>query len=179
MLGPPKGRSSRPYVPTYSLGTLVHLGHDCIFIPGYHRTTQRRFRTTIWLARRNGLALAFLFLVLLMAIASSQTRRASALGVINDVFNPGFEDTNSNFWFVTATYGGGTVNINDVSNSHSGSYSAMLNGVNTTLQCSGPECKDTVRATVEQYVQFNQPPTLSNLAETNNSFSAWWFVADP
>jgi hypothetical protein len=98
----------------------------------------------------------------------------------NIVANSGFEDPNSKAWVVTATYGGGSVNISDTANSHTGSHSALLRAINTTLQCpTNSECKDTVRATIEQYIQSNNSLTLNNLAATNDSFSAWWYVANP
>ncbi len=52
----------------------------------------------------------------------------------------------------------------------------MLEAVNNTA-CLSVECKDTVRATVEQYFQFPSPPTLNHLDNIMGSFSAWWYVA--
>jgi PKD repeat protein len=117
---------------------------------------------------------------MLFGTSSFLTRQTIALSMTNFVADPSFEKTQSSPWFGTSTYGGGTVTVNDATNTHSGSYAALLNAVNTTLKCPGsPECKDSVRATVEQYVQFSQPPPLSNLAQTSDSFSAWWYVANP
>lgn len=136
------------------------------------------------LSSRSSKTLSF-FLLLVLAtgftsfLALGRAASTATSGVTNIVANPSFEDPNSKAWFVGATYGGGVVTINDTTNSHTGSHSALLSAVNTTLQCTGSECKDTVRGTVEQYVQFNNPPTLNNLAATNDSFSAWWYVANP
>lgn len=122
------------------------------------------------------LALIIVFVALLLAAGSIETSQVHALDIINSVANPGFEDTQSVSWHLTATYGGGTVIIYDTTNSHTGTHSTLLNAVNTTLKCPGStECKDSVRATVEQFVQ---SPSLSDLAQTSDSFSAWWFVAN-
>lgn len=95
----------------------------------------------------------------------------------NIVVDPSFENLDSGAWFNSQAYGNGTVNVHDNTNHHTGSYSAKLSAVNTTLQCSSSECKDTVRAAVEQYVQSSPPMPLSDLANTKDSFSAWWYVA--
>ncbi len=94
----------------------------------------------------------------------------------NVVANPGFESAISNPWHNGPTYGNGTVNLQDNTQPHTGTYSAKLTAINRTLQCSSSECKDTVRATVEQYIQFNSPPTLNHLSNEGDSFSAWWYV---
>ncbi len=104
------------------------------------------------------------------------TRPVVATGVVNIVADPSFETLTSSAWFNSQSYGNGTVTIHDNTNPRTGSYSAMLSAVNTTLECSSSECKDTVRAAVEQYVQSNTPVHLTDLANTNNSFSAWWYV---
>ena len=55
----------------------------------------------------------------------------------------------------------------------------MLSAINTTQHCpTSTECKDTVRAQVEQYIQHNSPATLNNTA-AGDSFTAWWYVAEP
>ncbi len=114
---------------------------------------------------------------LLLTAMPVLTVQAAAVFQTNAVANPGFENPLSNPWHKSSTYGNGTVNIHDNTRPHGGSYSAMLSALNKTLLCSSSECKDTVRATVEQYVQFNSPPTLSHLSNAKNSFSAWWYVA--
>ncbi len=105
-------------------------------------------------------------------------RPVTAAGQTSPVSNPDFENTGSSAWFKTATYGNGTVTVYDTTYSHSPTHAAMLNASKTALRCSAVECRDSVRATVEQYLPLNAP-TLNSLANVPDSFSAWWYVADP
>ncbi len=97
---------------------------------------------------------------------------------VNGVADPGFEVLSSNAWTPMSEYNNGTVTVHSTANHHSGSYAAMLSAVNNTLRCPS-ECKDTVRAQVEQFVQFNTPsiPTLKDIVNSGDSFSAWWYLA--
>ncbi len=112
---------------------------------------------------------------LLLAVTPLFTAQVAAVLQTNTVANPGFENSASNPWHRRTTYGNGTVNIYDNTRAHSGSYSSMLAAINKTACPS--DCKDSVGASVEQYVQSPSPPTLNHLDNTNDSFSAWWYVA--
>ncbi len=113
---------------------------------------------------------------LLLAVTPLFTAQVAAVLQTNTVANSGFESSASNPWHKVSTYGNGTVILYDNTRAHSGSYSSMLGAVNNT-SCLSVECKDTVRATVEQYFQSPAPPTLNHLDNSVNSFSAWWYVA--
>ena len=121
--------------------------------------------------------LAVLPYLLLLVILPLGTKPVKALGTTNIVSDPGFEITTSGAWFTSQAYGNGTVTVHDNTNPHTGSYSSKLTAVNNTLQCPSSECKDTVRAAVEQYIESNTPSPLSNLTNTADSFSVWWYVA--
>ncbi len=112
---------------------------------------------------------------LLLAVTPFFTPQVAAVLQTNTVANPGFENSASNPWHRRSTHGNGTVNIYDNTRAHSGLYSSMLAAINKTACPS--DCKDAVGASVEQYVQSPSPPTLNHLDNTNDSFSAWWYVA--
>src|SRR5437867_2183395 len=109
----------------------------------------------IQVLNRKCLPLLLLAVGLLLVASPILTGDAHGLNTSNAVANPGFESSNG--WFETATFGNGTVNLQDGARASSGSFSARLTAVNKTA-CGISECKDTVRATVEQYVQLNNPP---------------------
>ena len=121
--------------------------------------------------------MAALVAVLLALATSSFTPHAEAFGEINAVTNPGFENTASFVWFETSTYppADAKVVVYDTTNSHSPTHSAMLNASKTSATCPiGTECKDAVRASVEQFLSSSL--TLDSVTDAPDSLSAWWFV---
>ena len=114
--------------------------------------------------------------VLLLVATPLVARHVAATNTTNIVVDPSFENTSSATWFALSNLNNGTVIAHSRTQAHNGTYSAELSAVNTTLTCSTSECKDTVRAEVEQFLPGNGP-TLTNLANNDHSFSAWWYVA--
>ncbi len=112
--------------------------------------------------------------ILLLACTPLIARHASASSTTNLLADPGFEIPASNAWKVSQNLHNGTVTVRDTTKPHDGSFSSKLSAVNTSLTCPS-ECGDTVSAAVEQIIQ----PVLflDELANANNSFSAWWYVA--
>lgn len=131
------------------------------------------------LTRSTALATLVLTAAVLLLITPFLARPALALGEVNGVANPGFEDTTSKMWTLGATSGDGTVIVYDNANPHLGKYSAMLNATRTTATCPpSTECKDSVRAGVDQSIPLSNP-SMDSVANAPDSFSAWWFVENP
>ncbi len=93
----------------------------------------------------------------------------------NILLDPGFENSSSTAWSVTQNYGNGSAVIHDTSNPHTGRYSARLSAINKDLVCSSTECKDSVGAAITQLYLPAIP--LSDLENSQGSFSAWWYLA--
>src|SRR5260370_39536703 len=119
------------------------------------------------------LALGF---ILLVSVVPLILKPAAAANSTNIIANPGFEDTSSSAWLTLSNLHNGTVTVPSSTRSHNGTYSAQLSAVNKTLQCPTTECKDSVRAEVAQNLPGNGP-VVAYLANSNESFSAWWYVA--
>src|SRR5215472_14272155 len=118
--------------------------------------------------------LTMITVILLFLAVAVFPRGVVAVEVKNIVADSGFEVQSSSPWYIQSALDNGTVIVHDNTTSHNGSHSARLSALNSTLQCS-TECKDVVRAVVEQ--SLTRPPPLANLADTSQSLSAWWYVA--
>ncbi len=118
---------------------------------------------------------SILVFLLLIAVTPFFTRHVAAVNTTNFLSDPGFENTSSAAWFPLSSLNNGTVNVHSSAWAHNGTRSALLSAINKTLTCPTLECKDSVRAEVEQLT--GTTPRLDKLSNANDSFSAWWFVA--
>src|SRR5437867_7594025 len=116
-----------------------------------------------------------LVFLLLITMTPFFTRQVVAVTTTNFLSDPGFENTSSAALFPLPRLNNGTIDMHSSTRAHNGTRSAMLCAINKTLTCATLECKDAVRAQVEQLT--GTTPTLDKLSNTNNSLSAWWFVA--
>ena len=113
--------------------------------------------------------------ILFVMITPNIPTRALPGSPTNIVANPGFENTSSSAWFALSNYHNGSVTVPSGARAHNGFYSVKLSAVNTTQRCPISECKDSVRAEVEQFMP-GDAPAVTHLLNTNESFSAWWYV---
>ncbi len=122
------------------------------------------------------IARGVIVIILLALVAAPISTGASTSTLTNIIGNPSFENNGSTAWFVLSNYGNGSVSLPSIVRSHNGTLSAQLSAINRTQNCATSECKDSVRAIVEQFLP-GTGPTLNNLSNSNQSFSAWWYVA--